>query len=124
MQPSRRDARRPSETRLETQHLTRKVKASLAQLTPHENIYNIPNFLTLTRLVASPVIGYLIVRGDLKYALALFVYAGVTDLIDGWMARKFQLQTVVGSVIDPMADKLLMTVMTVSLAAKELMPGE
>lgn len=40
------------------------------------------------------------------------------------MARRFHLQTVVGSVIDPMADKLLMTVMTVSLAAKGLMPGE
>ncbi|PSK56616.1 hypothetical protein B9Z65_6240 [Elsinoe australis] len=106
-----------------TKDLKQKVKSSLTNLTPHENIYNIPNFLTATRLVAAPVCGYLIVQGDLKWALGLFFYAGVTDLIDGWMARRFHLQTVVGSVIDPMADKLLMTVMTVSLAAKGLMPA-
>lgn len=57
-------------------------------------------------------------------ALALFVYAGVTDLIDGWMARKYNLQTVVGTVIDPMADKALMTVVTVCLALRGALPGE
>ena len=92
-------------------------------LSPRENIYNIPNFLTASRLVAAPVIGYLIVEGNLKWALGLFFYASVTDLVDGWMARRFQLQTVVGSVIDPMADKLLMTVMTITLAIKGLLPG-
>ncbi|KAF2156713.1 hypothetical protein K461DRAFT_220537 [Myriangium duriaei CBS 260.36] len=114
---------RISDTREKTKDLTAKVKSSLTNLTPHENIYNVPNLLTATRLVAAPVIGYLIVQGDLKWALGLFVYASVTDLVDGWMARKFKLQTVVGSVIDPMADKLLMTVMTVTLAVKGLMPA-
>lgn len=59
-----------------------------------------------------------------KWALALFAYAGVTDLVDGWMARRFKLQTVVGSVVDPMADKVLMTVLTVTLAVKGLLPGK
>ena len=57
-------------------------------------------------------------------ALGLFVYAGVTDLVDGWIARKWGLQTVVGTVIDPMADKALMTVVTVTLAIKGALPGE
>ena len=57
-------------------------------------------------------------------ALGLFVYAGVTDLVDGWIARKWGLQTVVGTVIDPMADKALMTVVTVTLAMKGALPGE
>lgn len=48
--------------------------------------------------------------------------AGITDVLDGWIARKWKLQTVVGSVVDPMADKLLVTVLTVSLAAKGLLP--
>lgn len=55
-------------------------------------------------------------------ALGLFVYAGVTDLVDGWIARKWGLQTVVGTVIDPMADKALMTIVTVTLAMKEALP--
>lgn len=92
-------------------------------MTPHENIYNVPNFLTATRLIAAPVVGYLVLNGELKWAVVLFAYAGVTDLIDGWWARKYKLQTVVGSVIDPMADKTLMTVLTITLAAKGLLPG-
>lgn len=57
-------------------------------------------------------------------ALGLFVYAGVTDLVDGWIARKWGLQTVLGTVIDPMADKALMTVVTVTLAMKGALPSE
>ncbi len=55
--------------------------------------------------------------------MSLFVYAGITDLVDGWIARKWKLQTVVGTVIDPMADKTLMTVVTVALAMKGALPG-
>ncbi|KAI8940848.1 hypothetical protein NX059_002109 [Plenodomus lindquistii] len=84
--------------------------------TKHENIYNIPNFLTLTRLLATPAIGYLIVNNHHLYAFSLFTYAAFSDLLDGWIARKWKLQTVVGSVVDPMADKLLMTTLVTCLA--------
>ncbi|KAI5207165.1 hypothetical protein E4T39_02102 [Aureobasidium subglaciale] len=93
-------------------------------LTPREQIYNIPNILTATRLVAAPFVGYLVLHEQHKWALALFAYAGITDLVDGWIARKYKLQTVVGSVIDPMADKFLMTVLTVTLSMNGLLPGE
>jgi cardiolipin synthase len=96
----------------------------LASLNPHENIYNIPNLLTFSRLVCAPVIGYFLLHDQHLPALLLFIYAGVTDLFDGWMARKYHLQTVVGTVIDPMADKALMTVVTVCLAIKIALPGE
>lgn len=96
----------------------------MAALPAHENIYNIPNILTFTRLVAAPVIGYLILHEQHVAALSLFIYAGATDLIDGWIARKWNLQTVVGTIIDPMADKTLMTVLTVSLAMQGAMPGK
>jgi len=75
-------------------------------------------------LFAAPAIGYLVLQGDLKWATVLFAYAGITDLVDGWIARRYKLQTVVGSVIDPMADKGLMIILTVTLAAKGLLPGE
>ena len=79
--------------------------------------------LIFSRLLAAPVVGYLIVQDQHFAALSLFVYAGVTDLIDGWIARRWKLQTVVGTVIDPMADKILMTVVTVALAMKGTLPG-
>ena len=65
---------------------------------------------------------WLLVHDHHKYALALFAYAGITDLVDGWIARRFKLQTVAGSVIDPMADKALMIILTVTLAVKGAIP--
>ena len=90
--------------------------------TPHEHIYNLPNALTFLRILATPAISYLILSDQYIPALALLVTAGITDVLDGWIARKWKLQTVVGSVVDPMADKLLVAVLTVSLAAKGLLP--
>lgn len=88
----------------------------------HEKVWNLPNTLTFARLFASPVIGYLILHEQHVAALSLFALAGVTDVIDGYIARKWNLQTVVGSVIDPMADKTLMTILTVCLAVKGALP--
>lgn len=105
-----------------TQAVRDKVRSSLTGLTPHENIYNLPNFLTVTRLVAAPATAYLILHDQHALALGLFAYAGITDLIDGWMARKWKLQTVAGSVMDPMADKALMIIVTVTLAIKGAIP--
>ncbi|KFH43098.1 putative CDP-alcohol phosphatidyltransferase class-I family protein C22A12.08c-like protein [Hapsidospora chrysogenum ATCC 11550] len=88
----------------------------------HEDIYNIPNALTFTRLVAAPAIGYLVLHDCHAWAAGLFAYAGITDLVDGWIARRWNLKTVVGTVIDPMADKALMTILTVCLAMKGALP--
>lgn len=96
----------------------------LTQLTPHENIYTIPNILTFSRLIAAPIIGYLVLHDYHAWAVGLFAYAGITDLVDGYIARRWNLQTVVGTVIDPMADKTLMTILTVCLAIKGALPGE
>lgn len=89
-----------------------------------EDIYTLPNLLTASRLVAAPFIGYCILHDHHTWALGLFAYAGITDLLDGWIARKWNQGTVVGTVIDPMADKALMTVLTVALAMKGALPGE
>lgn len=95
----------------------------MKSLTPHENIYTVPNILTFSRLIAAPVCGYLVLHDQHAWAVGLFAYAGITDLVDGWIARKWNLQTVVGTVIDPMADKTLMTILTVCLAIKGGLPG-
>lgn len=89
----------------------------------HENIYTVPNILTFSRLLAAPAVGYLLVHNHHTAALSLFAYAGITDLVDGYIARRYNLQTVVGTIIDPAADKLLMTVSVVCLALNGWMPG-
>lgn len=99
-----------------------RIVSSLSS-TARENIYTIPNTLTFSRLIAAPIIGYLVLTDQHAWAFGLFAYAGITDLIDGYIARTWRLQTVVGTVIDPMADKTLMTVLTVCLAIKGLLPG-
>ena len=91
--------------------------------TIHEDIYTIPNILTFTRLAAAPAIGYLVLQDSYAWATGLLAYAGITDLLDGWIARKWNTQTVVGTVIDPMADKALMTILTVCLAVKGALPS-
>ncbi|KEZ44880.1 hypothetical protein SAPIO_CDS3014 [Scedosporium apiospermum] len=90
--------------------------------TIHEDIYTLPNLLTFSRLVAAPFVGYFLLHDQHAWSLGLFVYAGLTDLLDGWIARRWNKRTVVGTVIDPMADKTLMTIMTVCLAIKGGLP--
>ncbi|KAI5804079.1 phosphatidyl synthase [Peziza echinospora] len=97
-------------------------KSNLPPPLTHEKVLNIPNILTFSRLFASPIIGYLVLHSHYPAALALLITAGLTDLLDGHIARKYNLQTVVGSVIDPMADKTLMTILTITLAAQGLLP--
>src|SRR5277367_3548714 len=102
--------------------LHRPFSTPVPKLEKHENIYTIPNILTFSRLLATPIIAYLVLH-DLPYlATSLLLYAGLTDLIDGWIARRYNLQSVVGTVIDPMADKFLMITLTGALAYTGAMP--
>lgn len=103
---------------------TQPAPSSPSPSTPtlHEDIYNLPNILTFSRIAAAPFIGYFVFHDQHAWALGLFAYAGISDLLDGYIARRWNKRTVVGTVIDPMADKMLMTVLTVSLAAKGALP--
>lgn len=95
---------------------TEKLSTQLAKPFFDPSIWTVPNILTYTRIIATPFIGYNIACGNLKVALLLFTYSCVTDFIDGYIARRFNMKSVVGSIIDPLADKFLMTVCTLSLA--------
>ncbi|KAJ1306733.1 hypothetical protein OPQ81_007721 [Rhizoctonia solani] len=90
--------------------------------TLHENIYTIPNALTVSRILACPVLGWAILEGRYGLSTGLLFYAGVTDWVDGYMARKWNMRTVLGTILDPAADKTLMTTLTVTLAMKGLLP--
>ncbi len=79
------------------------------------NIINVPNILTLARIVVTPVIVYAILSGEAMMALLLMVAAGITDMLDGAIARYFDQRTTVGAYLDPLADKLMLISMFVTL---------
>lgn len=87
-----------------------------------EKIINIPNVLTMSRIVATPFLGYLVIQEAYTPAFCIFVVAGLTDVLDGYIARNFNQMTVLGSALDPLADKLLVSVLTVTLTMSSLMP--
>lgn len=72
-------------------------------------ILTIPNILTFLRMALIPVFISLVYYGYGKWALTVFILAGITDGIDGFLARKFKQESDLGTIIDPIADKLLMT---------------
>ncbi len=86
------------------------------------SIVTIPNLLTFLRMALIPVFASLLYYGYSKWALAVFVIAGVSDGIDGYVARKFNQETELGTIIDPIADKLLMTVAFIILTMPNILP--
>jgi cardiolipin synthase len=77
---------------------------------------NIPNLLTLARLVVAPLVIWAIIEEKHRLALALFAAAALTDGIDGALARRYRQITKVGAYLDPIADKILLSGVFVSLA--------
>lgn len=73
------------------------------------NVLTIPNILTFLRMALIPVFAILLVYNREGWALVVFTIAGVSDGIDGFLARRFGQESELGTIIDPIADKLLMT---------------
>lgn len=84
---------------------------------------SIPNILTLLRIVLVPLIVWAIAQGEMGLALAAFVIAGVTDALDGWIAKTFDMKTELGAYLDPLADKALIVSIYVSLAIFGFLPA-
>ena len=82
-------------------------------------ILTAPNQLTLLRMIFLPFIVINLVKHDFKWALALFVLAGLSDGLDGLLARTLHQQTVLGQYLDPIADKLLMSTMFLVLSIEQ-----
>lgn len=85
-------------------------------------ILTIPNILTFMRMGLIPVFVSLVYYGYSKSALAIFLIAGISDGIDGFLARKFKQESELGTIIDPIADKLLMTVAFIILTLPNVLP--
>lgn len=86
------------------------------------NLSWLPNALTVGRILTVPPLVFLLLVGAYPAALAVAVFAGLSDLLDGWLARRFGWQTRFGSLADPAADKLLMTAGYLTLAWLGFLP--
>jgi cardiolipin synthase (CMP-forming) len=84
---------------------------------------NLPNTITLGRIILVPVIFWLLVSGNTRWAFIAFVAAGISDAIDGVLARRLKAQTELGSYLDPMADKLLITSIYIALGVAAKLPS-
>ena len=73
-----------------------------------KGLWTLPNFITLVRLAALPFFLLSIAEGKFGIALAIFVAAGISDGVDGYLARRFGMNSALGAYLDPIADKLLL----------------
>lgn len=89
---------------------------------PSDALVTLPNIITVARLCAVPVTVWLILKGRLDLAFWMFVGAGVSDAVDGWLARVRNARSALGAILDPMADKLLLVCVYITLAAIGVLP--
>lgn len=81
---------------------------------------NIPNLLTILRMVAVPIFIVLMLEGKLFYSAIVFIVAEITDVLDGIIARRYNLITPFGKIADPVADKLMQLSALFMLAEKDM----
>jgi len=96
---------------------------------------NLPNLLTILRIFFVPLLVVALVQGDFglrlagfaipneMLALAIFLSAAATDLLDGYLARRWKQVTTVGTLLDPIADKMLISAALISLVQVRMVPG-
>ena len=84
---------------------------------------NVPNLLTLVRILLVPITVILLMQGAFTKALIVLIISGITDALDGFFARILNQQTVLGSYLDPLADKALFASCFVTLSIKGIIPG-
>ena len=83
---------------------------------------NIPNALTLARIILVPLIVWLIITHEMAAAFVLFLLAGLSDAVDGYLAKRFGWQTELGAYLDPIADKALLVSIYVTLGFANHLP--
>ncbi|WP_316977399.1 CDP-alcohol phosphatidyltransferase family protein [Shumkonia mesophila] len=83
---------------------------------------SLPNFISLGRLLAVPVAVWLILSGKFGFAFWVFIAAGISDAVDGFLAKRMNAQTELGKVLDPLADKALLVAVYVTLGQAGHLP--
>jgi cardiolipin synthase len=82
----------------------------------------IPNLITIARILLVPVVVWAIASGEMRIAFGLFLAAGVSDAIDGFLAKRFGMATELGAYLDPLADKAMIVSIYVALGIADAIP--
>lgn len=93
---------------------------------PRGLLAHVPNILTLLRIAAIPALVWLLRDPGTTAAglsFVIFLFASLTDIADGWIARRYELVTALGKLLDPLADKLLVVSALIMLALMDRSPG-
>ena len=86
-------------------------------------VWTLPNVISALRLAGVPVFLWLVLGPEADgWALALLVVAGVTDFLDGWLARRLHQTSVLGQILDPVADRLYILAVVMGLALRDIIP--
>jgi cardiolipin synthase len=85
-------------------------------------VLNLPNLITIGRILLVPVMVWAIASHEMKIAFFLFLAAGVSDAVDGFLAKRFNMTTELGAYLDPLADKVLIVSVYVALGVIEAVP--
>jgi cardiolipin synthase (CMP-forming) len=84
---------------------------------------NLPNFITIGRILLVPLTVWLIISSEYALAFFAFMVAGISDGVDGFIARRFNQHTELGAYLDPIADKALLVSVYVSLGLLKVLPA-
>jgi cardiolipin synthase len=83
---------------------------------------SIPNLITLGRILLVPVVVWAITAGEMRVAFLLFLAAGISDAVDGFLAKRFGMRTELGAYLDPLADKTMLVSIYIALGIIEAVP--
>jgi len=83
---------------------------------------NLPNLITVARILMVPVVVWAIAQRQMQIAFLLFLAAGVSDAVDGFLAKRFNMASELGALLDPLADKALLVSIYVALGIWGAMP--
>jgi cardiolipin synthase (CMP-forming) len=84
---------------------------------------SIPNLITIGRVILVPIVFWLLLNGQLQAAFLAFVVAGISDAVDGFLAKRFGWETELGAYLDPLADKLLIVCIFIALGVTQRLPS-
>ena len=79
---------------------------------------NFINFITTVRILLAPIIFLLLIFGNYLVCIILFFFAGLTDYFDGYFARKYNAESQIGEILDPIADKILIVFLLIGLSVE------
>lgn len=84
---------------------------------------NLPNFISLGRVLAGPLVVWLMLVGHMQWAFWIFVMAGLSDAVDGFIAKRLQITSELGRYLDPIADKVLLVSIFITLGVQGHLPA-